>query len=293
MASLTRRRLILSSAFVLASSSLRAAAPRRIVSVGGAVTEILYRLGHDGEIVGVDATSQYPAEALRTKANVGYVRALGAEGILSLNPSLVLATEGAGPPDALRLVEQAGIPVVRVNDEPSPAGIVRRIREVAAAVDAQDRGGALVREVEDGFSQLSHRRAQVEQSVRALFVLSLQNGRPLVGGKGTTADAMLALAGAENAASSLEGWKPLSDEGLIAAAPEAIVMMEHGPGGKAQDPFALPAFAATPAAAARKLVVMDGLYLLGFGPRTPMAAQDLLAALHPDLTAAARGIAQP
>ena len=60
MASLTRRRLILSSAFVLASSSLRAAAPRRIVSVGGAVTEILYRLGHDDEIVGVDSTSQYP-----------------------------------------------------------------------------------------------------------------------------------------------------------------------------------------------------------------------------------------
>ncbi|HZH53891.1 MAG TPA: hemin ABC transporter substrate-binding protein [Microvirga sp.] len=293
MTSISRRTLLLSSAFLLVPASLRAAAPRRIVSVGGAVTEILYRLGREGEIVGVDATSQYPADALKTKPNVGYVRALGAEGILSLNPTMVIAIEGAGPPDAVRLVEQAGVPVVRVDDEPSPEGIVRRIRDVAEAVDAIEPGEVLVREVESGFAQLNRNRAQADRPVKALFVLSLQNGRPLVGGKGTTADAMLALAGAENAASSLEGWKPLSDEGVIAAAPEAIVMMEHGPGGRAQDPFGLPAFASTPAAAEHRLIVMDGLYLLGFGPRTPLAAQDLLAALHPELPEGARRIAQP
>ncbi|MFC4170782.1 hemin ABC transporter substrate-binding protein [Microvirga sp. GCM10011540] len=293
MTSMSRRSLILVSALMLASVPSRAASPRRIVSIGGAVTEILYRLGRESEIVGVDTTSLFPAEALKTKANVGYVRALGAEGILSLDPSLVLATEGAGPPDAMRLIEQAGVPIVRVNDEPSPEGIVRRIRDIAKAVDAGEAGDALVREVERGFAQLSRNRAQVTRPTRVLFVLSLQNGRPLVGGKGTTADAMLALAGAENAASSLQGWKPLSDEGLIAAAPEAIVMMNHGPDGAAHDPFALPAFAATPAAAKRRLVVMDSLYLLGFGPRTPSAAQDLMVALHPDLPASARWVAQP
>lgn len=293
MTTLSRRRFLLSSALVLASSSVRAVAPRRIVSVGGAVTEILYRLGRDGEIVGIDTTSQYPAEALKTKANVGYVRALGAEGILSLNPSVVIAIDGAGPPDAIRLVEQAGVPIVRVPDTPSAEGIIRRIRDVAKAVEASEQGEALVREVEGGFARLAGSRSQVQRPVRTLFILSLQNGRPMVGGRGTTADAMLALAGAENAASSLEGWKPLSDEGLIAVAPEAIVMMEHGPGGKAQDPFALPAFAATPAAADRRLVVMDGLYLLGFGPRTPQAAQELMTALHPELPAAARQVARP
>jgi iron complex transport system substrate-binding protein len=293
MTILSRRRLLLSSALLLASQSVKAAAPRRIVSVGGAVTEILYRLGHDVEIVGVDTTSQYPVEALKTKANVGYVRALGAEGILSLNPSLVIAIDGAGPPDAIRLIEQARVPIVRVPDTPSPDGIVRRIQDVARAVEAGEQGEALVREVEGGFAQVAENRSKVKRPVKALFILSLQNGRPLVGGRGTTADAMLVLAGADNAASSLEGWKPLSDEGLIAAAPEAIVMMAHGPGGQAQDPFALPAFAATPAAASHRLVVMDGLYLLGFGPRTPQAAQDLMAALHPDLPISTQRTAQP
>jgi len=279
---LSRRALLLAPPLFLWASRLRAHSARRIISVGGAVTEILYRLGKAEEIVGVDSTSLFPGEALRTKANVGYVRALGAEGLLSLAPTLVIASEGAGPPDALKLIEQAGVTIIRVPDEPSPAGIVRRVETIAQAVGAAEQGAALVKEIEAGFAQLADARARVSRPARALFVLSLQNGRPLVGGRGTTTDAMLSLAGATNVASSLTGWKPLSDEGLIAAAPEAVVMMDHGPGGAASDPFALPAFAMTPAANGKRLVVMDSLYLLGFGPRTPAAARDLMTALHPD-----------
>ncbi|MEE1658419.1 ABC transporter substrate-binding protein [Microvirga sp. CF3062] len=279
---LSRRTFLLASPLLFCSAPLRAEAPRRIVSLGGAVTEILYRLGYAGEIVGVDSTSLYPTDALKKKANVGYVRALGAEGVLSLNPNLVVASEGSGPPDALKLIEQAGVPIVRVNDEPNPAGIVKRVEVVAQAVGAPGQGAALIKEIEAGFARLAEARAGIKRPTRTLFVLSLQNGRPLVGGQGTTADAMLSLAGASNVVSSLTGWKPLSDEGLIAAAPEAIVMMNHGPGGAASDPFAYPAFAATPAANGKRLVVMDSLYLLGFGPRTPDAAHDLMAALHPD-----------
>jgi iron complex transport system substrate-binding protein len=285
---LSRRTLLLAPPILLAASRLHAQPARRIVSLGGAATEILYRLGRADEIVGVDSTSLYPEEALKTKKNVGYVRQLGAEGILSLNPTLVIASEGAGPPDALRLIEQAGVPIIRVTDEPSAAGIAKRVEVIAKAVDAADKGAALSAEIDRGFARLAEAKARVTRPAKALFVLSLQNGRPLVGGLGTTADAMFALAGATNVASSLTGWKPLSDEGLIAAAPEAIVMMNHGPGGAASDPFAYPAFAATPAAAQRRLVVMDSLYLLGFGPRTPAAARDLMAALHPDQVVAAK-----
>lgn len=282
MTPLSRRAFIAAPALMLAARHVKAAPAYRIVSIGGAVTEILYRLGREAEIVGVDATSLYPAEALKTKANVGYIRALGAEGVLSLNPTLVLASEGAGPPDALQLIEQAGVRIVRVPDQPSAEGVVERVKVIAATLEMPEQGAALIQEIERGFAELTEARARIKQPAHALFVLSLQNGRPLVGGQGTTADAMLALAGATNAASSLNGWKPLSDEGLIAAAPEAIVMMNHGPDGAAQDPFTYPAFAATPAAAKRRLVVMDSVYLLGFGPRTPAAARDLMAALHPD-----------
>ncbi|MGO4526608.1 hemin ABC transporter substrate-binding protein [Microvirga sp. 2MCAF35] len=282
MTSFSRRALIAVPVLMLAARRAKAASAPRIVSVGGAVTEILYRLGQEAGIVGVDSTSLYPAEALKTNVNVGYIRALGAEGVLSLDPTLVIAAEGAGPPDAIRLIEQAGIKILRVPDRPSADGIVERVKVIAQTLDVPERGAALIQEIEAGFAELTATRTRIKQPTRALFVLSLQNGRPLVGGQGTTADAMLSLAGAANAASSLSGWKPMSDEGLIAAAPDAIVMMNHGPGGAAQDPFTFPAFAATPAAARHRLVVMDSLYLLGFGPRTPAAARELMAALHPD-----------
>ena len=204
MTMLSRRTLLLASPLLFCASHLRADPSHRIVSIGGAVTEILYRLGLQDEIVGVDSTSLYPEEALKTKKNVGYVRQLGAEGVLSLNPTLVIASEGAGPPDSLRLIEQAGVSIVRVTDEPSAAGIAKRVETVAKAVDAPDRGAALVAEIEKGFKQLAEAKARVTRPAKALFVLSLQNGRPLVGGQGTTADAMLALAGATNVASSLD-----------------------------------------------------------------------------------------
>jgi len=278
------------AALLVGPRGARSGEERRIVSAGGAVTEILYALGRGPEIVGVDSTSQHPAEALRTKANVGYLRALGVEGILSLKPTLVLTTEGAGPPDVLRIIESAGVPLVRVPDEPTPEGVLRRIAVVARSVGEEAAGAALARTVEDGFKRLAEARQVIKVRKRVLFVLSLQNGRPLVGGRGTSADGAIALAGGINAAAGVEGWKVLSDEGVLAAAPDAVVMMDRG--GHApvdtSDLFAQAAFAATPAGRQRALIVMDGLSLLGFGPRAPQAARDLMAALYPYLPARAQ-----
>jgi ABC-type Fe3+-hydroxamate transport system substrate-binding protein len=59
----------------------------RIVSVGGAVTEILYALGLEQRVIAVDTTSLYPPRALAEKPNVGYMRQLSPEGVLALGPS--------------------------------------------------------------------------------------------------------------------------------------------------------------------------------------------------------------
>ena len=77
----------------------------RILSIGGDVTEILYALKAQGKIIAVDSTSQFPAEALKEKPNVGYLRALSAEGVLSTNPSVIIASKDAGPPDGRRASE--------------------------------------------------------------------------------------------------------------------------------------------------------------------------------------------
>lgn len=269
---------------VIARSAARA--PERIVAAGGAITEILYALGLQDRLVGVDSTSQFPAEALKEKANIGYVRALSAEGVLSLQPSLVLAINGAGPPDAVTLIREAGARLAMIPDEPSAAGIVAKIEAVGAAVGALEPAHRLAAQTRARFDELASLRAALPGKKRVLFVLSLQNGRVMVGGRNSSAAAMIALAGGINAAEAIEGYKPMTDEAIIAAAPDAVLMMRNGGSHDttADELFALPAFSQTPAAAGRSHLVMDGLYLLGFGPRTPAAARDLMALLHPEAT---------
>jgi iron complex transport system substrate-binding protein len=257
----------------------------RIVSIGGAVTETIYALALESRIVGVDTTRLYPAEALKHAPNVGYMRALSAEGILSLKPSWVIAIDGSGLPAALKLVSDAGVPLTMIHDDPSPDGVAAKIETIGKLLGAEEKAVALANETRARFALVEHMRPQTPKPPRVLFILSLQNGRPMVGGRGTAADSIIHLAGGANAADAIEGYKPMTDEGVIAAAPDVILKMNNGKMvGNPDDIFSLPAFAATPAAAKRTLIGMDGLYLLGFGPRSPDAVRELMAALYPNLT---------
>lgn len=256
----------------------------RIVAVGGAITEILYDLGLDGRIAAVDTTSRFPPEALRDKPNVGYMRALSAEGVLAVQPTQVLLLDGSGPPGALQLLAESGVAITRIDDDPTPAGVAAKIRAIGQATGATAEAAALAAAVERRFALLEDLRRRVGEPKRVLFVLGFRDGRPLVAGQGTAADGIIALAGARNAAQGFSGYKPMTDEAIVTAAPDAIVAMGGaGHGAQAEELFARPAFAATPAAAERRYISREGQFLLGFGPRTPQAAADLLHALHPDI----------
>lgn len=270
-----------------ASRAFAQAAADRIVVAGGVITEVIYALGRQDRIVGVDSTSLFPAEALRQKANIGYVRALSAEGVLSLKPTLVLLIDGAGPPDAMALLAESGVRIARIADGQTPEGVAEKIAAIGAAIGAAEPAARLAARTAESFRELDGLRGRLKAKRRVLFVLSLQNGRALVGGRNSSADAIIALAGAENAAAAVEGYKPMTDEAVIAAAPDMILMMSNGGSNHrttAEELFALPAFSQTPAAATGRLVHMDGLYLLGFGPRTPLAARDLMAAIYSETT---------
>lgn len=253
----------------------------RVVSLGGSVTEIVVALGAADRLVARDTTSNYP-ETIAVLPDVGYIRALSPEGVLSVQPTLILAEDGAGPPEAMEVLKAAGITVAQMPAEPSPAGVVAKITAVAEALNLSDQGAKLAAEVSAGFDAARAEAATVTTPKRVLFILSLQGGRVMAGGAGTEAESIIALAGGINAASGFDGYKPMADEAVLAAAPNVILMMDRE-GDLAianADVLAQPALAATPAAAAEAIVRMDGMLLLGFGPRTPDAARALHTALY-------------
>src|SRR4051794_24366027 len=257
--------------------------PARIVSIGGAITEILYALGFEDRLAGVDTTSLYPAAA-RDKPNVGYMRQLSAEGVLGLNPSLVLAVQGSGPKETMDVLEAAKVPLVLVPETFSEQGLIEKIKLVGHAMGADKRAECLTAAVTDDLTQLRGLRAKVTKPVRVMFVMSLLNGRAMAAGQSTAANEIITLAGGVNAIDSYDGYKPVSDEAIVAARPDVVLSIQRGGDSlEAGQVYAHPAFALTPVAANKTFIAMEGLYLLGFGPRTAAAARNLWLKLYPSL----------
>lgn len=259
----------------------------RIVAVGGALTEIIFALGKEDRLVGVDTTSLWP-EAATKLPQVGYMRNLSAEGILSLTPTLVLTTQSAGPGVVIEQIRQAGIEIKTVNEEPSADGVIAKIREIADWLNATEQGEQLAKQVRNDFERVERFTAELSRRPKVLFILTHSRGAPIVAGIGTPADAMIRIAGGDNAMQSLEGFKPTSSEALIGAAPDVIVMTDMAIEalGGSERLFELPGFNATPAAKLRNVLTLDALSLLGFGPRSGQAAWDLARQLHPHNTVA-------
>ena len=250
----------------------QAAPPARVVTLGGSVTEIVYGRGQGDRLVGDDQSSLYP-EAATKLPRVGYYRAVPVEGVLALKPDLVLASEQAGPPEALKRLGEVGVRVVSVPDAPSVDSLKARIRAVAGALDVAPAGERMVQEVT---RELDKAEALPATRARALLLIN-RNGAPQGAGHGTAAAEVMHLAGLANVLDGQQGYKPLSPEAIGALAPDLIIVTRESlqASGGLEGFARLPGIAVTQAAAKQRIIVMDDLLILGLGPRLPQALTQL------------------
>ena len=256
---------------------------RRIVSVGGALTEIVYALEAQGELVGVDTTSLYPVVAQQLP-QVGYARTLSAEGVLSLAPTQLIATEEAGPQAVLRQVRDAGVPVAVLNANNQFEGLLDRVKQVGRIMGRADPAARLAQALQQQWhGALGKVRQRQHAPVRVLFILAHAPNQVMVGGRETGADAMLAYAGAVNVMGGqggFAGYKPLTPEAVIAARPDIVLVTDQGlkASGGVDGILKLPGLAQTPTGRKHRTVSLEAMLLLGFGPRMPQALAELDAA---------------
>jgi len=261
------------------ASATNVAAKPRLVVLGGGLTEIVYALGHGAEVVAVDTTSVYPAEA-DALPDVGYVRNVSAEGILATTPTVVLASSTAGPKAALDRVAASGAVVTVIEDPKDLEGAYARVQAVGDALGEVDAATKLVAQMKAEVAAVSRdieARVQARGRPRALFVYARGSGTMLVSGAGTPADTMLTTAGATNALSDVNGFVPVSGEAIVASQAEVIVLPKgslDGLGGEA-GVLAIPGVAETPAGKAKAIVAIDDAMLLGYGPRIGAALRAL------------------
>ncbi len=285
-----RRRRVLSlgmGAALAASIPASAQQPPRIVAVGSSITEIVYALGAEKLLVGVDTTSLYP-NAARSLPQVGYMRALSAEGVLSLKPSLIIATTAAGPATVLDQLKATGIEVMVLPDHYDYDSVITKIAAVGKATGKMAEANAMIERGRVAMKTLSDRLAMATSHPRVLFLLGMGSGAPQAAGRNTAADGIIRMAGGVNAIEGYSGYRPLTPEAVIASKADYILVTRQTVEamGGIQAVLDQPSLNRTPAGKAGKVLEFDALLLLGFGPRTPQAAQELASALHPELARA-------
>lgn len=280
----TRTTLSLATALITTLAALPALAQEAVLSIGGSVTEVVFALGEEGRLVARDTTSNYPP-AVFDLPDVGYIRALSPEGVLSVSPDLILTEEGAGPPEAVEVLKAANIEFVTVPDGFTAEAVATKIRAVGSALGVEEKAEALAADVLAGIEAAAEKAKAATADAepkRVLFILSTQGGRILASGANTAAAGIIDLAGGVNVLEDFEGYKPVTAEAVTAAAPDVILMMDRSGDHAAANAelFLMPALITTPAARTRSVVRMDGMLLLGFGPRTAEAVTALSEALY-------------
>lgn len=248
------------------------------VTLSGTLAEVVFSLGLGDRVVGRDVATTF--QQARDLPLVTRAHDLSAEGVLALDPTVVLTDASTGPPEAVTALRKAGVTVVMVREAWSLAEVYPRIEAVAAALGVPAAGADLVaRTRADVASALAGVPRRDEPWRVAFLYLRGTAGVYLMGGRGSGADSLIEAVGAVDAGSSigLERFRPLTSEGLVRAAPDVIVVMAGGlesVGGE-DGLLAVAGVAQTPAGRARRVIAMDDAELLSFGPRTGAVVREL------------------
>ena len=251
----------------------------RYVVISPIYNEIIWALGEQDKVVGVDLSTTYPPD-VKNKQTVGYHRALSAEGILSLHPTAVIHDNNIGPPQVVQQLQQLNIPMktfTAKND--SFDGAKALIREVGAYFHKEARAEELCNTMD---AQRSASLEKVKQYPDHPRVAVIHFGRAsnvyMVvdkggGGDGGGVSQMIELAGGEMAvANSARGMQRMESPEILAQAnPDVIVMTDYGYdrlGGSLDQIKALPGVATSNAAKTGRIFRIEENVLNYFGPRS-------------------------
>jgi heme transport system substrate-binding protein len=245
---------------------------QRIVTLSGVVSEIVAELGLGDKIVGTDITSTYP-EAIQGLPKLGHITSVQAEGIISLQPDLVIAKKEEIKAELAQQLEAAGVKTLLVEQEYSINGTKKLIETIAKELNQLETANQINATIDEDISKLEPLTSQPT----AVFIYARGVGNMMVGGSNTSVAQLIQLAGGINGTNDFEEYKPLTAESMVAANPDLIILFESGMNSLqgADGIQQIPSIAVTTAAKKNQFFALEGQYLAGFGPRVGKAALEL------------------
>jgi len=271
--------------FILSFFSLILCFPvsaQRVITAGSALTETVCALGDCSKIISSDRTSLYPAE-IQKLPSIGYRSSISAEGIISLQPTLVIAEKDYVDATVLSQIQSAGVKLLIIERVYTVDGTKEMIRQISQALQKKQEGEKLIARLE---ADLAEAQALVKKSrvtPRVLCVFNRDKSSLSIAGANTFSS-ILPYVGAVPAVTGVDGYKPLNTEALMASQADYLLMFESGVQalGGIDGVLTIPGVAQTPAGKKKQVLVMDGIKLSNFGPRFGEAVKELARQLHPD-----------
>ncbi len=254
----------------------------RIVCVSKQLTEIIFAVGGDTALVGVDLSSTYP-EAAKKITTVGYHRALNAEGIISLNPTCVWHDGNIAPEHVIDQVKKVGIPMREFKAGPTIDSTEWLIRTVAKEFHNEKKGEEICAKLEADMSKLDSARKSYTDKPRVLIIhFGQAANKYFVFNRKGVPEQMLEWAGAENAADTAQKWRDLSPEVIAQAQPDVILATDFGYDlqGSLEKFKQLPGIALSPAAKNNRIYRIEEHDLVYLGPRTGENVLEIMRLVH-------------
>lgn len=257
---------------------------QRIITAGSSSTEIVCVLGYCDKIIATDRTSLYP-EKMKSLPSIGYRTGINAEGVISLQPDLVIFEKEYVKEEVISHIRSAGIKIIVVAHEQNFESTKSRIRAIAVELDKRSEAETLIGQITSDLSALQKKVNLSTERPTVLCVYNRGAGNMQVAGKNTSFG-LLPLAGAVNAVEDVEGYKPLNTESLIQENPDYILFFQTGLEsiGGIEGALTIPGVAQTTAGKKKQIIAMDGILLTNWGPRLAYAAGQLFYLTHPKVS---------
>lgn len=253
--------------------------PGRVVALAPSITECLFALGLDQEVVGVTEHTNFPPQAA-SRPKVGSYVHLQLEAIVALRPDLVLATRDGNPKEQIQRLEEMGLKIF-VLDPRSLEGLFNTLLSLGELLGRREEARALVSGMRERMDGL-RRSLQTRPKPRVLLQVGAQ---PLVvAGADTLQDHLIGLAGGHNVAASLgQGYPMLSLERVLTLAPEVIIISSMAdPMGAEQEKKRWERWNSLPAVKNGRVHVIDGDLIDRPSPRVVEGLEEMALLIHPE-----------
>lgn len=275
--------LLIAAASLLACTGGDKGGSERVVCVSKQINEFMYDIGAQGVLVARDLTSVYPAE-IKKLPSVGYHRALSAEGIISMKPTLFLTDGNVGPDAVIEQVKKVGIPV----EVMKPGGTADSAQALMAALGKrfhrEKAADSVIAKWKSDIAAIASDTSKAGTRPRVLIMHFGQIANNyLAVSRGSVGDAVVQMAGGTNAVDSSGRMLRLTPELIAKAAPDIIIATDVGFDrvGSAEKFAQLPGVNLTPAGKSGRVYRIDEADVMYYSPRTPDAVRRIAAFIHP------------